>query len=173
MNNGNSLWDNITNQFMAKPVTNSYKLGSTLYDAYNKNQQSKLMQQMAEKSDPFASQRAQYQQKLSQSYSDPMSIYNGAEFSGLNDLFSRQIAARDAAAGRNSQYGARATERQNYFNSYLDNYRKSLQTPAGANIAPNASGVQAMQYSNNNSNIAQCPTSEDIHCWLIYFPCLP
>lgn len=68
-----------------------------------------------------------YQDKLKQSYTDPLSVYNSPEMQALNAKFMDQISRRDAAAGRNSQYGARAIEAQNNFlaNS-LPQYRTGL-----------------------------------------------
>ncbi len=47
----------------------------------------------------------------------------------LSGVFNNQISRRDAAAGRNSQYGARAVEEQNNFlTNSLPNYRTGLAT---------------------------------------------
>lgn len=142
-----TLWDQITkgagqlgDKFMANPVPNSIKAGGTLYGMYNQNQAAEMLKRAASQQDPFGPQRAEYQRLLSQSYQDPQAIYNSPQYQGLNSIFQKQIAARDAAAGRNSQYGARAAESQANFMKYLDDYRARLMAPAGANINPAAQG---------------------------------
>ena len=101
--------------------------------------------------DPFGAQRAYYQGLLNQSYSNPTSLYNSPEYQSLQALFLKDLKARDAASGRNSQYATRATQAQNYFNTYLNNYRAGLQQAAGTGIAPNIAGLataSAQQYKN-------------------------
>jgi hypothetical protein len=69
-----------------------------------------------------------YQNKLRQSYDDPLAVYNSPEMKALSDVFMSGIERRDAAAGRNSQYGARAVEAQNNFlTNALPQYRTGLQ----------------------------------------------
>ncbi len=67
-----------------------------------------------------------YENRLRQSYDDPLAVYNSAEMQGLNNIFRNQIERRDAAAGRNSQYGSRAVEMQGNFLKDLGNYRTGL-----------------------------------------------
>lgn len=75
----------------------------------------------------------QYMDLLSKSYSDPLSVYNSPEMQALNDKFMGGIERRDAAAGRNSQYGARAVEAQNNFlTNALPQYRTGLIGSQGA-----------------------------------------
>lgn len=124
------------------------QLGSAAYGMYNANQlQKQLMnqaQQYAGQNDPFAAQRALTQQRLNQSYTNPQALAQSPEYRALGDLFQKQIAARDAAAGRNSQYGARAVEAQDNFMKYLNQYRGGLTNelsnyrPTGAGLAQQA-----------------------------------
>jgi len=67
-----------------------------------------------------------------QSFSNPLASYNTPEMQALNAEFMDQIQRRDAAAGRNSQYGARAVEAQNqYLTKALPAYRTNLQQGLG------------------------------------------
>ena len=148
-----SMWDRISGY-----ATNPKNFGTMLkgagsvYGMYQQQQAADAMAKAAAAQDPFAGQRAQYQQALSQSYTDPMAVYNSPQYQGLNAIFQKQIAARDAAAGRNSQYGARAIEQQNNFMDYLNKYRAGLLQPSGATISPNSAGVQAQIASQNYSS---------------------
>lgn len=72
-----------------------------------------------------------YQKQLQNTYTDPLGVYNSAGYQKLADLFGSQIARRDAAAGRLSQYGDRANEMQGNFLKYLDSYRSGLNSAAG------------------------------------------
>lgn len=72
-----------------------------------------------------------YQKQLQQSYTDPMKVYNDQGYQTLANLFGSQIARRDAANGRLSQYGDRATEMQGNFLKYLNDYRSGLNSAAG------------------------------------------
>ena len=67
------------------PIGKTYRAGSALYDMYAANQKAKAAQQM--------------QGNILANY-EPNSLYSQA--------MERELAAKDAMAGRNSQYGARA-----------------------------------------------------------------
>lgn len=146
-----TLWDSASNlaskaggkvvDYYSKPM-NAIKGLSSLNSMYNSSQAANQLQSAQAASDPFAAQRAQYQQKLAESYSNPQALYNSPEYQGLNSMFMKQIQARDAASGRNSQYGARAAEQQAQYMAYLDNYRKGLQGASGANINPSGASAQ-------------------------------
>jgi len=153
---GPSMWDKLSGY-----ATDPKNFGTMLKGAgtlYGMKQQQTAADALAntaavqqQKQDVFAEQRPQYQAALSQSYVDPMAVYNSPQYQGLNDIFQKQIARRDAAMGRNSQYGARAIEQQNNFMDYLNKYRAGLLQPAGATIAPSsgATGLQAQIASQN------------------------
>lgn len=152
----NSMYD----KFMANPAMNTIKGAGSLYSMYNSNQAANQMQKAYAASDPFASQRGQYQNLLSQSYSDPSSVYKGSEYQNLQNLFLQDLKAKDAAAGRNSQYGARAAQSQNYFNTYLNNYRQGLQQAAGTGINPSGSSAQlAMAQAQQRKNMYDSATA--------------
>lgn len=82
---------------------------------------------MSEFDKGFIPEMQNYNNLLKQSYSDPMAVYNSNEYQQLADLFGQQIARRDAAKGRLSQYGDRAVEMQGNFLNHLDKYRSGLQ----------------------------------------------
>lgn len=133
-----------------------------LYGLYQNNQTSQdlggLASDLAEKSDPFGSQRSQYQTRLKESYDNPMSIYNSPEYQGLADMYRKKIEAKDAAAGRRSQYSARELEMQSNFLNYLQGYRKDLASLAGAGISPNTSSsanasMASIQSGNNMEDV--------------------
>lgn len=74
-----------------------------------------------------------YQNKLKESYTNPLAVYQSPEMQALSGQFMNQIARRDAAAGRTSQYGARALEGQNQFlTQALPAYRQGLVQGSGA-----------------------------------------
>lgn len=149
-------WQTGINKVMDNPIASATKGLGTLYSMYQNQQAANALKKMASQADPFASQRGQYQQLLSQSYTNPEAIYNSGPFQGIQDLFSKQIAARDAAAGRNSQYGARAAELQNNFMNYLQNYQKNLSGLAGAQFGPGTglqAGMAGVGYANRNPAI--------------------
>lgn len=81
--------------------------------------------------DPTAGDYGFYQDQLQKTYTDPLGIYNSQGYQQLADLFGSQIARRDAAAGRLSQYGDRANEMQGNFLKYLNDYRSGLNAAAG------------------------------------------
>jgi len=87
-----------------------------------------------------------YQKQLQNTYTDPLGVYNSQGYQKLADLFGSQIARRDAAAGRLSQYGDRANEMQGNFLKYLDSYRSGL-----SNAASSAGQVQG-NYLNSMLN---------------------
>lgn len=80
---------------------------------------------------PTAGDYGFYQDQLQKTYTDPLGVYNSQGYQKLADLFGSQIARRDAASGRLSQYGDRANEMQGNFLNYLDKYRSGLNSAAG------------------------------------------
>lgn len=66
------------------------------------------------------------------SFTDPVGVYNTPEMQALNQQFMQETARKDAALGRNSQYGARGVEAQNQFlTKALPQYRTGLQQGLG------------------------------------------
>ena len=75
----------------------------------------------------MAAAAGNYNTMLNTSYTDPLSIWNSPEMQAMNNVFKQGIERRDSAAGRNSQYGARAVEMQNNFlTNALPKYRSGL-----------------------------------------------
>jgi len=133
------------------------KLATGLYGAYNNRKTAEQQNALADKlldADPYrdyiktsvvpfmrgqqdlskrqTDQADEYQGMYKKSYTDPLSIYNSPEMQGLNNIFKQQIDRRDAAAGRNSQYGARNVEMQNNFMAnQLPQYRSGLASMYG------------------------------------------
>lgn len=133
-------------------------IGSGIAGLWNNSRTSDKLEDLSKdllaQSDPFGNQRGQYQKMLSESYSNPMSIYNSPEYQGLSDLYRKKLEAKDAAAGRRSQYAGREMEMNSNFLNYLNDYRKELASLAGAGIAPNtatgaAAATSGIQASNN------------------------
>ena len=138
-----SMWDNITNKVGKMNMKDWLKVGGGLYGMFNEQSQLKDLRKLADSSasmaDPFASQRPQYQQYLSQSYSPTglNDIFNREYMAGAGGQLMNQISARDAAQGRRSQYGARRAQLQSDFmNRYMPQYRQGLMQPSGANANP-------------------------------------
>lgn len=105
-----------------------------------------------------------YQDRMKQTYTDPLSIYNSPEMQALNQQFMQGIERRDAAAGRNSQYGARAIEGQNNFlTNALPTYRTGLmqgqqgQTQQGSALGNLFS--QQGQFANNVAGLGMAPSA--------------
>jgi hypothetical protein len=95
-----------------------------------------------------------------QSFTDPVGAYKRPEMQALNNQFMNQIQRRDAAAGRNSQYGARAVEAQNqYLTSALPSYRKDL--TSGLDTLYKAARPQAND-PNANQALAKAQIGADV-----------
>lgn len=126
---------------------NTVDLLSGLYGLYqnrqNQGNTQDFINSLLDKSDPFASQRGMYQQKLADAYNNPMAIYNTPEYQGISNLYRNQLEAKDAAAGRRSQYASREQDMNDHFLSYLDKYRTGLQAPAGVQINPSGASAAA------------------------------
>jgi hypothetical protein len=91
--------------------------------------------------DPFASQRGIYQDQLRQSYQDPTKIWDSPAWQSLRKRMLEDSTAKDAAAGRLTDFGNRDERVGSYFmGEYLPKLQQSLQMPAGANSNPSAPG---------------------------------
>jgi len=147
----NTWTDNLTNTVKNK-VSNMgmkdwLKVGKGLAGLYNESQQQGMLKKIAEQSasraDPFAGQRPQYQNLLSQSYSPQglQGLFQNEYMAGSGNQLMQQLAARDAAQGRRSQAGARMAQLQSDFMSnYVPRYRTGLGNPSGANFGPGNAG---------------------------------
>ncbi len=115
-------------------------LSALISGAQNKRKAAQL-QQLAQtlrtSGDPFGSQRAQYQQALSQAVQDP---YSAPIVKNQVDALAQAQAIKDAAAGRRSNSMTSAPQLLAEQAKVAQNYINSLYTPAGANISPNMSG---------------------------------
>lgn len=109
---------------------------ASLYSAYQGNKQAGQLRQAAQMQDPFGPQRAQYQQLLSQSYSNPNAYMNSPESRLQQQALKQALERKDAVAGRRSQYGARAVDLQMAQAKQLADYRAGLQQAAGSQIQP-------------------------------------
>lgn len=170
--NPNSTWDqakNLWQQYQSFQKSPYYQVPKTMADLYgqyqNKVSANAALDRYNQQSDPFGPQRAQYQALLGQSYSDPTGVYNSPQYQSLRDIFSKQIAAKDAAAGRNSQSGARALMMQDNFNTYLNQYRQGLQQAAGTGISPNMSGLQQIYGAAGNANKGMLTSLANPQLW--------
>jgi len=111
------------------------KLLSGLYGDRNNTKIADQLKRQAQGMDPFGSQRGQYQDLLSRSYSDP---FGAPEFSRLANVYSQQIAKQMAAKGLRGNPMQSKAMLQDMMTSQLNKYRESLMAPAGANIGPGA-----------------------------------
>lgn len=111
---------------------------------------------------PLGGDYANYQGMLSKSFSDPLSVWNKPEMTALNDIFRQQIERRDAATGRNSQYGARAVEMENNFlTNALPKYRTGLNEAAqvAGTVQNTAYNTQVGGLNNLYNNVATNATN--------------
>lgn len=99
--------------------------------------------------DPFASQRGQYQRLLSDTYTNPNIALGRPEIRAQLQGLENQMNARDAAAGRRSQYGDRANQLAIASSGLLDSYRKQLAQLAGGGLSPNFSGLSNLYQEAN------------------------
>ena len=99
--------------------------------------------------DPFASQRGQYQRLLSDTYTNPNIALGRPEMRAQLQGLENQMNARDAAAGRRSQYGDRANQLAIASSGLLDRYRQQLAQLAGSGLSPNFSGLSNLYQEAN------------------------
>lgn len=99
--------------------------------------------------DPFASQRGQYQRLLSDTYTNPNIALGRPEIRAQLQGLENQMNARDAAAGRRSQYGDRANQLAIASSGLLDRYRQQLAQLAGGGLSPNFSGLSNLYQEAN------------------------
>lgn len=95
-----------------------------------------------------------------QSYTDPLSVYNRPEMQALNQKFMQETERRDAALGRNSQYGARGVQAQNQFlTNALPQYRTGLQQ--GLSTLYNAATPQPYDQDSAQSALLQSTIAQN------------
>lgn len=114
----------------------------------------KVMQQM----DPFGSQRADYQKKLADTYTNPLGNLQRPEIAGQLAQMKQMMDAKDAAAGRRSQYGSRSNQLAEQQAKLMDSYRAQLGQFGGAGIGPNVgAGASILQNANSVGSSALNP----------------
>lgn len=101
-----------------------------LYSAYNMNQQADYLRGMGEQ---VMGNNQAYNNLLQSSYTNPEAFLGSSEFKALNDLYLNDLKRKDAAAGRVSQYGARANLAQKQALANLGQYRQGLTGAVSAN----------------------------------------
>lgn len=97
--------------------------------------------EVLQRSDPFGSQRPFYQQELRNTVANP---YSSAMVKSQVDQIARMQAAKDAAAGRRSNYTTTAPAMLAAQAGIAQDYMKNLMTAAGANMQPNTSTYGSM-----------------------------
>jgi hypothetical protein len=107
-------------------------------------QQRNSISQLQPMMDPFGQQRAQYQQLLSQTYTDPNVVLNRPEIAAQLGQMRQSMDAKDAAAGRRSQYGSREVQLSQQAAGLVDKYRAQLAQLAGAQFGPNGGAAAQM-----------------------------
>lgn len=143
-------------------VKNSATGISGLLGAFSQMQQNsqnrQLGQQMLTRMDPFGSQRPQYQQLLSDSYTNPNGVLATPEIAGQLAQMRKAIEAKDAAGGRRSQYGEREVQLAQQAAKLMQGYRSQLLGSSGANISPNAQlGAGLISGANSSNSSAMNP----------------
>lgn len=108
----------------------------------------KVMQQM----DPFGAQRAGYQQKLADTYTNPMGTLQRPEIAGQLAQMKQVMDANDAKAGRRSQYGSRMNQLAEQQAKLMDSYRAQLGQFAGSQFGPNTSAGASILQGVNSAN---------------------
>lgn len=114
-----------------------------LYSAYTGGQQAKYLRGI---SNEMMGNQRQYQNLLQSTYTNPEMYLNTPEFKALNDMYLNELKRKDAAAGRVSQYGARANLAQKTALANLGNYRQGLTGAVNASSpasAMNLAGTSA------------------------------
>lgn len=128
-----------------------------LYSAYQGRNQASQLRQAAQQQDPFGPQRAQYQQLLSQSYSNPNAFMATPEARMQQDALRQQLERLDAKSGRRSQYGSRAVQLAQAQAKQLADYRTALQQPAGSGINPSMAGQLQSQAAQTEMTAGGAP----------------
>ncbi len=119
-------------------------LGAVVEGMQNKKKQAAIQQlvaQQQQRTDPFGSQRGQYQQALSSTIQDP---YNQPMVKDQVAQIARAQAIKDAAAGRRSNSATSDPAMLAAQAQIAQQYMNSLMQPAGANIAPSSVGLQEL-----------------------------
>lgn len=133
-------------QFLTKGIG---ALFEGLQNKRSSNNLNRIAGNLQRAGDPFASQRGQYQRLLSDTYTNPNIALGRPEIRAQLQGLENQINARDAAAGRRSQYGDRANQLAIASSGLLDKYRQQLAQLAGGGLSPNFSGLSNLYQEAN------------------------
>jgi hypothetical protein len=97
------------------------------------------MDRAAGVADPFGPQRGFYADRLRQSYENPQQIWDSPGWQGLRERMLRESTAKDAAAGRLTDFGNRdQMVAERFLGDYLPKYQQGLVQPSGASGNPAA-----------------------------------
>lgn len=133
-------------QFLTKGIG---ALFEGLQNRRSSNNLNRIAGNLQRAGDPFASQRGQYQRLLSDTYTNPNIALGRPEIRAQLQGLENQMNARDAAAGRRSQYGDRANQLAIASSGLLDKYRQQLAQLAGGGLSPNFSGLSNLYQEAN------------------------
>lgn len=133
-------------QFLTKGIG---ALFEGLQNKRSSNNLNRIAGNLQRAGDPFASQRGQYQRLLSDTYTNPNIALGRPEIRAQLQGLENQMNARDAAAGRRSQYGDRANQLAIASSGLLDKYRQQLAQLAGGGLSPNFSGLSNLYQEAN------------------------
>lgn len=114
------------------------------------SQMQQLAQTLRQGSDPFGSQRGQYQQELSRAIQDP---YSSPIVSAQVKQLQAAQAAADAKAGRRSNNATSSPALLAAQAQIAQKYIDSLMQPAGANISPNMSGFNQASMAGTQAGV--------------------
>lgn len=161
-NTGTNLGDYTLKGLMGKTGMNSLVGGlrvangvGGLYNAYQAQQrQGQLQDLYNQQKQVYDSQLGQYtnfNNQIQNLQTNPSEYFNTPEWQAQNSSFLANLARKDAASGRRSQYGARAGQMQNNFLQGVNAKTQALTQARGA--APNSTGMnQALGYQLANEN---------------------
>lgn len=123
-------------------------LGALIEGMQNKKKASSIqniVNQQQARTDPFGAQRPFYQQQLQSTVQNP---YTQPMVRDQVAQIQRAQAIKDAAAGRRSNSATSSPAMLAAQAAVAQQYMNSLMTPAGANIAPNGGGLEALLQGN-------------------------
>lgn len=112
---------------------NALSIGSGLYGLYNSEQQKRLAKQIMSRSDPFASSRGMYGDRLNALMGDPSSITSVPGYAAGLQAVERRMASQ----GFNGS-GNMITALSKYGGDFYNQEVQRLETLSGANAAPGA-----------------------------------
>lgn len=126
-----------------------------LYGAYQAQQRQGMLQDLYnQQKQAYDSQMGNYNNfnnQIQNLQTNPSEYFNSPEWQAQNSNFLANLARKDAASGRRSQYGARAAQMQNNFLQGVNAKTSALTNARGS--APSAAGLnQALYNQTANSN---------------------